>query len=364
MSRPTLRRALLIALVAGLVVLPARAFAASPEIFHGTFSDAFDDVDVCGVIVDIHSEGVFTDQVTFDKAGVISSASKSTVSVKTTFTAANGKQVIVEQAANQFTDVAPIIDEAAGTITFVTTFKGLPEKIKTPHGGRVLLRDAGVISFVDTFDLNTGDLHLWSNTIVKGPASGSRQRLPALLRGRQKRTGLTTERRGRAAAPARGAGPLCPPQARGAGRRRRAEHGSQRERRPPGRRRHRRGEETGATTPTAESAVCWKPIAAPLLRPPISAAIVKEAPFQAIERAVATTSAGTSAQPGATGEPRRPRAPRRRRPRRAQRADPLPEQVQPAADPDPQRRRAPGRPRARRPRRRRRSRARRGGRGR
>jgi hypothetical protein len=72
-----------------------------------------------------------------------------------------------ELPPHQFTDVAPIIDEAAGTITFVTTFKGLPEKIKTPHGG-VLLRDAGVITFVETFDLNTGAF-ISSETIVKGP---------------------------------------------------------------------------------------------------------------------------------------------------------------------------------------------------
>ena len=46
----------------------------------------------------------------------------------------------------------------------------------------------------------------------------------------------------------------------------------------------------------AESTVCWNPIAAPLRRPPSSAAIVNESPFHAIDIAVATTSAGTSSQ--------------------------------------------------------------------
>lgn len=44
----------------------------------------------------------------------------------------------------------------AGTITFSVSFKGLPEKIQTTHGP-VLLRDAGIITFADTFDLETGE---------------------------------------------------------------------------------------------------------------------------------------------------------------------------------------------------------------
>jgi len=165
MSRPTLRRGLLIALVTVLVVLPARALAGPPQITHDRFSDAFDDVDVCGLIVDIRSEGVFTDKVFFDRDGNFVRF-LSTVSGKTTYTAANGKAVVV-QFANQFVEGEPIVDEAAGTITFVTTYKGLPEKIKTPGGG-VLLRDAGIITFADTFDLVTGEL-ISSETVVKGP---------------------------------------------------------------------------------------------------------------------------------------------------------------------------------------------------
>jgi hypothetical protein len=165
MSRPTLRRALLIALIAGAAALPAGALAASPEIFHGSFSDVFEDVNVCGVTVDVRSEGVFTDKVFFDEDGNFVRF-MSTVSGMTTYTAADGDAIIV-QFANQFVDAGPIIDEAAGTITFVTTYKGLPEKIQTA-GGPVLLRDAGVITFADTFDLVTGDF-ISSETIIKGP---------------------------------------------------------------------------------------------------------------------------------------------------------------------------------------------------
>ncbi len=60
------------------------------------------------------------------------------------------------------------MDEAAGTITFLTSFKGLPEKIQTAHGP-VLLRDAGIATFADTFDLATGDFISFEVVLVKGP---------------------------------------------------------------------------------------------------------------------------------------------------------------------------------------------------
>ena len=165
MGRPTLLRALLVALIAALAVLPAGALGAKPEIFHTSFLDTEEDVDVCGVIVDIVAEGVFTDKVFFDQEGNFVRF-MSTASAKVTLTAENGKSVIIRNAG-QFTDVEPVVDEEAGTITFFTTFKGLPEKIQTAHGP-VLLRDAGLITFVDTFDLETGEF-ISSDLIIKGP---------------------------------------------------------------------------------------------------------------------------------------------------------------------------------------------------
>ena len=71
-----------------------------------------------------------------------------------TFTsAATGKSVLLFFAAQQVN--AGPIDNGDGTVTFVTTFKGLPEMIKLPNGG-VLSRDAGFIGFNDTFDATTG----------------------------------------------------------------------------------------------------------------------------------------------------------------------------------------------------------------
>ena len=54
------------------------------------------------------------------------------------------------------------------TITFTATYKGLPEKIQTAHGP-VLLRDAGVISFADTFDLQTGEFISSETLVNNGP---------------------------------------------------------------------------------------------------------------------------------------------------------------------------------------------------
>jgi hypothetical protein len=165
MGRPTLLRALLLALVAALAVLPAGALGAKPEIFHTNFLDTEEDVDVCGVIVDIVAEGVFTDLAFFDQEGNFVRF-VSTASVKVMLTAENGKSVII-QNAGQFTDIEPLVDEEAGTITFVFSFKGLPEKIQTDQGP-VLLRDAGIATFMETFDLETGDF-ISSDVIVKGP---------------------------------------------------------------------------------------------------------------------------------------------------------------------------------------------------
>jgi hypothetical protein len=148
------------------VALPAVAHARPPETFHGNFDETFEDVDVCGINVDIRAKGQFTDHVYFDNDGNFVRF-KSTASQEQTLTADNGKSVII-QNAGQFTDTEGIVDEAAATITFVYTYKGLPEKISTPHGP-VIVRDAGVITFADTFDLDTGDFISQEILVNRGP---------------------------------------------------------------------------------------------------------------------------------------------------------------------------------------------------
>ena len=159
MARSNLFRAVFIALFV-VLALPGAALAAKPiAAFHDHFTDSFAG-DICGIPVDIKI--VVTDNFFLFADG----SAKDTSSVKQTFTnPANGKSVLVS-SAGQVKSTA-VIDEQPGTITFVTSFIGLPEKIQTSRGA-VLLRDAGIITFADTFDLATGDF-LGSEVTIKGP---------------------------------------------------------------------------------------------------------------------------------------------------------------------------------------------------
>lgn len=159
----TSKRALVTAaMIAGVALLPATAFAGKPvERFHDRITDGFSDV-LCGVPVDVELAATSN---FFVLAG---GAFKATGSFHTTVTnPANGTAVVIS-SAGQATGPAPAVDEQTGTITFTATYKGLPEKIQTAHGP-VLLRDAGVITFADTFDLQTGEFISSETLVSKGP---------------------------------------------------------------------------------------------------------------------------------------------------------------------------------------------------
>jgi hypothetical protein len=162
MGRPTLTRALLLALITALAVLPGGALGAKPIAqFHDHFTDSFSD-EVCGIPVDL-------DLVITDNFFLYPDESfKDTSSGQITFTNPVNDNSVVLSFAGQVTGPPPIVDEAAGTITFLTSFIGLPEKIQTAHGA-VLLRDAGIITFADTFDLDTGDFISFEIVVNKGP---------------------------------------------------------------------------------------------------------------------------------------------------------------------------------------------------
>ena len=160
MSRSTPISVLLTALATALVLLPAAAFAAKPvERFHDNFTDTFS-TDLCGIPVEAVATGV-------DNFFLFANDDfKDNASVRITFTnPVNGKSVVISNAG-QVTGTA-LVDEAAGTVTFVTTFKGLPEKVQTAQGA-VLLRDAGIAVFTEVFDLATGD-PISSDVSIKGP---------------------------------------------------------------------------------------------------------------------------------------------------------------------------------------------------
>jgi hypothetical protein len=69
------------------------------------------------------------------------------------FTATETGKSITVRASGPSPSSREIIDETAGTITFVDTFIGLPEKISIT-GGPTLSRDAGTVTFTTTFALD------------------------------------------------------------------------------------------------------------------------------------------------------------------------------------------------------------------
>ena len=153
-----LRRGLSVAIVSVFVIAPAAALAAQPiESYHTHFTDSFSD-QLCGVGVDVDIRVNDTFSVFADWSARGTGSTRAVVT-----NPLNGKAIVIT-TAGQFSDATPVIDEAAGTITFHPTLTGLPEKIQTAHGS-VLLRDAGVISFADTFDLDSGEF-ISSQTIV------------------------------------------------------------------------------------------------------------------------------------------------------------------------------------------------------
>src|SRR5262249_19280460 len=74
---------------------------------------------------------------------------RDTSRVRQVFTARNGKSVVFF-SAGQVTGLNDPIQNADGTITFINTFKGLPEKLSIA-GGPTLSRDAGGVTIARTF---------------------------------------------------------------------------------------------------------------------------------------------------------------------------------------------------------------------
>src|SRR5215207_5550712 len=154
MRPSTLLRALLVALITALALLPVGALAAKPEVFHDNFSFTEEDIDLCGVTVDVAGEGVFTIRNLVDEEG--NTRLLLTHSERFTYTAANGKSMIVQQAGQEIAPDA-VVDETAGTVTTLFTLKGLATKLQTANGP-VLLRDVGLATATATLDLDTDEL--------------------------------------------------------------------------------------------------------------------------------------------------------------------------------------------------------------
>jgi hypothetical protein len=133
-----------------LMALMATSTTAAPlsDRFHGTFSDTGDAVwcDIDGTIalngmdnIQVLADGTFRDEF---RLNIVFTST------------ATQKSVEYFVAAQQTFETA--IFNGDGTVTFVATFKGIPEKVKVP-GGPTLAIDVGNVTIIDTFDAATGD---------------------------------------------------------------------------------------------------------------------------------------------------------------------------------------------------------------
>jgi hypothetical protein len=163
-SRTRLLGPLALAIALALTLLPSAALAAKPEHFHINYDETFPGDNICGIDVTTHIKGVSNEIVYVDNDGNFV-AFKATGRGVNTFTAENGKSVSVE-FAGQFHST--FVDNGDGTITFIDTYKGLPEKIVGESGGP-LLRDAGLISFITIVDFSVDPPVVVSFEVVHGP---------------------------------------------------------------------------------------------------------------------------------------------------------------------------------------------------
>jgi hypothetical protein len=152
---------------ASLVVLAVPSIASAAHVIerhHENFTDSFDD-EFCGFAGTSVVRGV--DNFTLYSNNMLSD----NVSVNQTFTADNGNSIVFH-FAQRLTSVDEPIDNGDGTVTFVYTFKGLPEQIRVSNGP-VLTRDAGTVTFTVTFavDPDTGEFTFVSQVLsgVHGP---------------------------------------------------------------------------------------------------------------------------------------------------------------------------------------------------
>jgi hypothetical protein len=152
--------ALGVALMAGVAAPGALAAGQQHERFHDT--DAFVDPDFCETGQAI--------EITIDVRGNLWDAPhkgdfKSTGVGTATFTNPVTGDVVINRFANVATDVF-VSGDPEGIHVVESTVRGLPEHLKTPHGG-VLLRDAGYVVIRNTFD---GDELINQEILVnKGP---------------------------------------------------------------------------------------------------------------------------------------------------------------------------------------------------
>jgi hypothetical protein len=141
----------------------ASAASAAPIIqqFHGTFSDVNPTDNLCGI--DGSSVDYGMDNIQVLGSGFFKDESQF---VYTFTSAATGKSVQISNHV-QLSSTVPV-DNGDGTETFVNSFKGIPEMVKLPNGGR-LIADTGNASFILTAITATGQVIDATIAALDGP---------------------------------------------------------------------------------------------------------------------------------------------------------------------------------------------------
>ena len=145
-----------------LAAVPS-ALAANPDVNHFTFSDSFTDDDFCGtgqtvnISVFVRGTEFFAPNQPVDYRNVTQG--------NNVFTNPLNGATVINHFAGPFSDTI-ISGDPEGLHTHEFTNKGLPEMLRTEHGG-VLIRDAGYIVF---HQVDNGDEFVSSEIVVnRGP---------------------------------------------------------------------------------------------------------------------------------------------------------------------------------------------------
>jgi hypothetical protein len=139
------------------------AVAANPGVNHFTFADSFTDDNFCGTgqTVDISSSGRVTEFLSPNQPVDYRNVSEG----NNVYTNPLNGATVIQHFASAFSDTI-ISGDPEGVHTHEFTIKGLPELLRTPHGG-VLIRDAGYIVF---HEVDNGDVFISSEIVVdRGP---------------------------------------------------------------------------------------------------------------------------------------------------------------------------------------------------
>jgi hypothetical protein len=152
----------IVAAALALVALPA-AVAANPDVNHFEFSDNFTDDNFCGtgMAVDISVAGHGTEFLAPNQPVDYRNTTEGNI----VFTNPLTGDTVIQHFAGPFSDTT-ISGDPEGLHVHEGVVKGLPELIRTEHGG-VLIRDAGYVVQHLTFD---GDEFISMEVVVnRGP---------------------------------------------------------------------------------------------------------------------------------------------------------------------------------------------------